>query len=101
MTNKTAGLPAENLPETVWVLDAHGILYQVFHALPSDMSSAKGEPVGAIFGFVRDLLTLYFDHEVPSLFCAFDLPGPTFRHEIDISYKANRKEMPEPLSQQI
>ncbi|MCL2347306.1 MAG: DNA polymerase I [Planctomycetaceae bacterium] len=101
MTNEKTGHPVENPCETVWVLDAHGILYQVFHALPSDMSSAKGEPVGAIFGFVRDLLTLYFDHKVPSLFCAFDLPGPTFRHEIDVSYKANRKEMPEPLSQQI
>ena len=85
----------------VWVLDAHGILYQVFHALPSDLSSSRGEPVGAIFGFVRDLLTLYFDHKPASLLCTFDMPGPTFRHEIDVEYKANRKEMPEPLSMQI
>ena len=90
-----------NADDAVWVLDAHGILYQVFHALPSDLSSPQGEPVGAIFGFVRDLLTLYFDHKPASLFCAFDMPGPTFRHNIDAEYKANRKEMPEPLSVQI
>ncbi|MCL2622470.1 MAG: DNA polymerase I [Planctomycetaceae bacterium] len=87
--------------DAIWILDAHGILYQVFHALPSDLSSPQGEPVGAIFGFVRDLLTLYFDHKPASLFCTFDMPGKTFRHEIDVQYKANRKEMPEPLSVQI
>jgi len=90
-----------NANDAVWVLDAHGILYQVFHALPSDLSSPQGEPVGAIFGFVRDLLTLYFDYKPATLFCTFDMPGPTFRHEIDSQYKANRKEMPEPLSVQI
>ncbi|MDR1385017.1 MAG: DNA polymerase I [Planctomycetaceae bacterium] len=90
-----------NHHDAVWVLDAHGILYQVFHALPSDMSSARGEPVGAIFGFVRDLLTLFNEHHPSSLLCAFDMPGTTFRHEIDVNYKANRKAMPEPLSMQI
>lgn len=94
-------MSSKNHTDSVWVLDAHGILYQVFHALPSDLSSPKGEPVGAIFGFIRDLLTLYFDHKPASLFCTFDMPGPTFRHEIDVEYKANRKEMPEPLSVQI
>ena len=87
--------------EKVWVLDAHGILYQVFHALPSDLSSPQGEPVGAIFGFTRDLLTLYFEHKPASLLCTFDMPGKTFRHGIDAEYKANRKEMPEPLAVQI
>ena len=87
--------------DAVWVLDAHGILYQVFHALPGDLSSPQGEPVGAIFGFTRDLLTLYFDHRPASLLCTFDMPGKTFRHDIDTEYKANRKEMPEPLSVQI
>ncbi|MCL2117492.1 MAG: DNA polymerase I [Planctomycetaceae bacterium] len=97
MSNKES----KGASDAVWVLDAHGILYQVFHALPSDLSSPRGEPVGAIFGFVRDLLTLYFDHKPALLFCAFDMPGPTFRHDIDAEYKANRKEMPEPLSVQI
>ncbi|MDR1494227.1 MAG: DNA polymerase I [Planctomycetaceae bacterium] len=91
----------EKYHDAVWVLDAHGILYQVFHALPGDMSSPRGEPVGAIFGFVRDLLTLFTDYRPASLFCAFDMPGATFRHEIDVHYKANRQAMPEPLSVQI
>jgi DNA polymerase-1 len=84
----------------VWVLDAHGILYQVFHALPP-MNSPQGEPVGAIYGFVRDLLTLLFEHKPDILLCAFDLPGGTFRHALDADYKANRDAMPEPLSFQI
>jgi len=86
--------------KTVWVLDAHGILYQVFHALPP-MNSPRGEPVGAIYGFVRDLFTLLSTHKPNIMFCAFDLPGGTFRHKLDDQYKANRAEMPEPLSFQI
>ena len=39
--------------QTIFVLDAHGLLYQLFHALPP-MSSPMGEPVGAVYGFTKD-----------------------------------------------
>ena len=40
--------PPESLAgQTVWVIDAHSLIYQVFHALP-EMTSPRGEPVGAI-----------------------------------------------------
>lgn len=73
----------------VFVIDAHGLIHQVFHALP-EMTSAQGEAVGAVFGFVRDLLTLIERRHPDYLFCAFDLPGKTFRHELYERYKIHR-----------
>ncbi|MDR2115750.1 MAG: DNA polymerase I [Planctomycetaceae bacterium] len=84
----------------VYILDAHGILYQLFHALPP-MNSLQGEPVAAVYGFTRDLFSLLEKHQPDYLFCAFDMPGPTFRVEIYDQYKANRTAMPDDLRPQI
>ena len=86
--------------QTTFLLDAHGLLYQLFHALPP-MSSPMGEPVGAVYGFAKDLFTLLDRHKPDCLLCAFDLPGPTFRSELYTEYKANRSAMPEDLRPQI
>ncbi len=93
--------PPESLRgKTVWVIDAHSLIYQVFHALP-EMSSPRGEPVGAVFGFSRDVLYLIEEKQPDYLFCAFDMPGKTFRHEIYDGYKIQRKAMPDDLIPQI
>ena len=84
----------------MWVIDAHSLIHQVFHALP-EMTSPKGEPVGAVFGFTRDLLYLLEEKKPDYLFCAFDLPGKTFRHAMYDEYKIQRAEMPEDLVPQI
>ena len=65
----------------VYVVDAHSLIFQVFHALP-EMSSPRGEQVGAVFGFVRDMLYLIEEKKPDALICAFDLSGPTFRNEL-------------------
>ena len=85
---------------TTYILDTHGLLYQLFHALPP-MSSPKGEPVGAVYGFTKDLFGLIERYKPDYLFCAFDLPGQTFRSELYSEYKANRSEMPDDLKPQI
>src|SRR5262245_57276457 len=43
--------------KTVYVVDSHSLIYQVFHALP-EMSGPSGQPVGAVQGFIRDVLDL-------------------------------------------
>ncbi|NOY43529.1 MAG: DNA polymerase I [Planctomycetes bacterium] len=98
-------LPAEAQPESLkgWdicLVDAHSLIFQVFHALP-EMTSPQGEPVGAVFGFARDMFQLMETRRPDALICAFDLPGPTFRHELYDAYKANRGPMPEDLVSQI
>ena len=87
-------------PHTVFVLDSHGLLYQLFHALPP-MNSPMGEPVGAVYGFTREIFALLEKHKPDYLFCAFDKHAPVFRSEIYADYKANRSAMPDDLRPQI
>jgi DNA polymerase-1 len=86
--------------QTVWVIDAHALIFQVFHAIP-EMTSPRGEPVNAVFGFTRDVLYLLEQKKPDYLFCAFDMSGPTFRHTLFGDYKLQRSEMPSDLRPQI
>lgn len=85
---------------TVWVVDAHNLIFQVFHAVP-EMTSPAGEAVNAVFGLTRDLLYLLETKRPTYLFVAFDLSGATFRHELYEGYKRDRPDMPEELVPQI
>ncbi len=91
--------PDPPAPGLVQVVDAHSLIFQVFHAIPN-MTSPRGEPVNAVYGFTRDLLFL-LEQRPECLICAFDPPGDTFRHEIYSGYKADRGEMPDELRSQI
>ena len=84
----------------MYLLDAHSLIFQVFHAIP-EMSSPTGTPTNALFGFLRDLLTIRLEKKPDYLVCAFDLPGPTFRDEFYPEYKAHRKPMPDDLRLQM
>jgi DNA polymerase-1 len=86
--------------KSVFVLDANSLIFQTFHAIP-EMTSPTGQPVNALFGFTRDVLRLIEERKPDYLFCAFDLPGPTFRHEMFPEYKAHRAEIPDDLAPQF
>jgi DNA polymerase-1 len=93
-------LPVDIKGWDVYVVDAHSLIFQVFHALP-EMSSPRGEQVGAVYGFVRDMVYLIEEKKPDALICAFDLSGPTFRSQLFDLYKAERGEMPDELAGQI
>ncbi|HZZ74120.1 MAG TPA: DNA polymerase I [Pirellulales bacterium] len=82
------------------MIDSFSLIFQVFHALP-EMTNAKGEPVAAVFGFVKDILSLLENRQPDYLFCAYDMPGPTFRDQLVADYKAHRTEMPVDLAPQL
>ena len=86
--------------KTVYLVDSHSLIYQVFHALP-EMSGPNGQPVAAVQGFVRDCLDLIEVRKADYLICAFDHGEKTFRNEIYEEYKAHRDEMPADLQLQI
>ncbi len=87
---------------TVYAVDAHSLIFQVFHAMyGSELTSPRGEPVSAVYGFTRDLLQIIERKQPTALVCAFDMSGPTFRHELYEAYKADRGEMPEELASQL
>ncbi len=86
--------------QIVYVVDCFSLIFQVFHALP-EMSSPDGQAVGAVYGFLRDILDLLEKRKPDYLFAAFDAPGDTFRHELYPKYKATRDEIPTDLRPQI
>src|SRR5207248_10406719 len=87
-------------PGRMYLIDAHSLIFQVFHAIPA-MSSPTGLPTNALFGFTRDLLFLRNEKKPDYLIVAFDEPGPTFRDHIYPEYKANRSAMPDDLQPQL
>lgn len=84
----------------VFFIDGSAFLYRAFHAIRS-LSTSKGHPSNATFGFARILLKLIKDKSPEYAAVFFDVKGPTFRHELYDQYKANRPPMPEELSIQI
>jgi DNA polymerase-1 len=86
-------LPGTLKGKSVWVVDANSLIFQVFHALP-EMTSPRGEPVAAVFGFTRDVLYILEEKKPDYLFIAFDASERTFRHEMYEDYKLHRSEMP-------
>ena len=86
--------------KTLLLVDGSSYLYRAFHALP-DLRTAKGEPTGAIRGFVSMLGVLRKLYPAEYLACVFDAPGKTFRDDIYTEYKATRTAMPDDLAAQI
>lgn len=86
--------------KTLVLLDSHAILHRAFHALPS-FTSSKGEPTGALYGFISILLKIIKDLKPNYLVACYDLPEPTFRHVFYKEYKAKRPKMDDELSSQI
>jgi DNA polymerase-1 len=84
----------------LYLIDAHALIFQVFHAIPA-MSSPSGLPTNALFGFIRDLLFLRGEKKPDYLLAAFDVAGPTFRDHLYPQYKAQRGPMPDDLQLQI
>ena len=96
-----SGGEAAEEPGTVMLVDGNSLVYRAFFALPEDMTTASGQVTNAVYGFTMMLLTLLKDHRPDRLAVAFDRPEPTFRHERISSYKANRRETPDTLRQQM
>jgi DNA polymerase-1 len=93
--------PAPNIRDwTVYVVDSHSLIFQVFHGM-GELTSPRGEPVNAVYGFARDLIQIAERKNPTAILCAFDRSEPTFRHELYEAYKADRGEMPESLSAQM
>lgn len=83
------------------LIDGNSLTYRAFFALPSDLVTASGQVTNAVFGFTSMFINLVRDHEPDAIAVAFDRSEPTFRHEVEPEYKANRDETPDILRQQI
>jgi len=88
------------MPERFYILDSHGLLYASYYAIRG-LTTPRGEPIGAAFGFVGTLLKVLREERPDYLVACFDLPGPTHRHEAFADYKAQRRPVPDDLPPQV
>jgi DNA polymerase-1 len=84
----------------LFLIDGMSQIYRAYYAI-RNLSSSKGLPTNAIFGFTSMLRKLINEQKPEYIGVALDLEGPTVRHEKFEAYKATRKPMPPDLAQQI
>ncbi|MFB2896729.1 DNA polymerase I [Aerosakkonemataceae cyanobacterium BLCC-F50] len=96
--SKSNATKPENLPLIVLV-DGHSLAFRSFYAFAKGrdggLKTKSGIPTSACFGFLKSLLAVIESQKPQSMAIAFDLGLPTFRHEADDTYKADRQETPE------
>lgn len=86
--------------EPLYIIDGSAYIYRAYHAITS-LSTKDGLPTNATYGFTTTLLRVIKEKNPRYLAVAFDVKGPTFRHELYSEYKANRPPMPDDLQAQI
>jgi len=84
----------------VILVDGSSYLYRAFHAMPP-LTTANGQPTGAIYGVVNMLRRLVADYQPDIMIVVFDAKGKTFRDDIYKEYKSNRPPMPDDMRSQI
>ncbi|HAJ27156.1 MAG TPA: DNA polymerase I [Syntrophus sp. (in: bacteria)] len=85
---------------TLFLIDGNNYVFRAFYAIPS-LTNSKGFPTNAIYGFATMLIRIIKEWKPDYIAVAFDVKGPTFRHEAYELYKATRKAIPEALIPQI
>ncbi|MSP13351.1 MAG: DNA polymerase I [Chloroflexi bacterium] len=82
------------------LIDGFALAYRAYHALPPTLATSKGELTNAVYGFTSMLLKVLKEEQPEYLAVAMDV-GPTFRHQLAPSYKANRPHMADEMSSQV
>lgn len=86
--------------ERIILIDGSGYIFRAYYAIQR-LSTSKGLPTNAVYGFVNMLLKVLEDEKPTKLAITFDTGKPTFRKEIYGEYKANREKPPEDLLPQF
>jgi DNA polymerase-1 len=83
------------------LIDGHALAYRAYFALQTTgLSTSRGEPTHAVYGFCLMLLNVLEEEHPDYLAVTFDV-GETFRHEQYAEYKATRDKAPDDLHQQV
>ncbi len=82
----------------LFLLDAYALIFRAYYALiKMPRLTQSGFNSSAVFGFVNTLEELLRKEAPTHIAVCFDPPGPTFRHEADPAYKAEREATPEDI----
>ena len=86
----------------LFLIDGMALIYRSYYAMAKNpLISSKGLNTSAIYGFINSMMKLINDEKPHYLAVVLDTKAKTFRHKEFDLYKANRKPMPEDLSEQI
>ena len=84
-----------------WLLvDGYNMAFRAFYGMP-ELTRADGFPTGALHGWVKTMWRLQDQEKPDAMLVFFDLGGSQDRLLLHPEYKAQRKDTPEPLEQQI
>ncbi len=83
------------------LIDGHALAYRAYFALQTTgLSTSRGEPTHAVYGFCLMLLSVLEEEQPEYLAVTFDV-GETFRHQQYAEYKATRDKAPEDMHHQV
>ena len=85
------------------LIDGNSIMNRAFYGIMGSkmLTTKDGKYTNAVYGFLSILFKILEDIEPQYIAVAFDLKGPTARHELYEGYKANRHGMPDELAEQM
>lgn len=84
------------------LIDGMAAVYRGYFAMSnSPRITSKGMNTSAALGFTTSLYDLLRTQQPTHVGVAFDLPKPTFRHEMYADYKAHRDPMPEEIESNL
>jgi DNA polymerase I len=85
--------------DTFLLVDGHSLAYRAFYAYlrgsEGGLRTSKGIPTSVCYGFLKALLEVLEKEQPKAAAVAFDTRMPTFRHDVDDTYKAGRPETPQ------
>lgn len=82
------------------ILDGNSVINRAFYGV-KPLTTREGLYTNAVYGFLNILERMEREENPDAVCVAFDLHGPTFRHNRYDGYKATRHPMPEELAQQM
>lgn len=86
------------------LVDGHSLAFRSYYALAKrngGLSTSGGIPTSVTHGFLKTLLETAQELQPQGVTVAFDTGQPTFRHQLDTAYKANRGDAPEEFHQDV
>ncbi len=89
------------MPPKIIIIDGSSYIFRAYYGIRQALTTSKGVPANATYGFARMLLKVIRDEKPDYVAVVFDSKGKTTRHEYFPEYKANRSAMPEDLVPQI
>ncbi|MGD9694773.1 MAG: DNA polymerase I [Thermoleophilia bacterium] len=82
------------------LIDGYSLAYRAFHALPDSIATDTGFPTNALYGLAAMMMKMLVEERPGRVVVCWDPPGPTFRHEQEPTYKANRQKTPDLFREQ-